>query len=136
MKLASLSAAISDYRNITGEKVENYRYTDYINGNFYDIERNKYLRILPSNEWLIWAVGERYGFRYLWLDQSYGFINHFVPYLLEVMRFNNLEWICTATTRNPKAHIRKWKMERLPEHDYMFEGRFYFVLKGHRSNLK
>ena len=97
---------------------------------------NKYLKVLPSNEWLIWAIGEREGLSYLWLDQSYGFMKIFVPFLLNIMDIAGLEWIVTATTRNPKAHIRKWAMVRLPEYDYEFEGRNYFVLKGHKTNLK
>ena len=82
------------------------------------------------------VYGEREGLSYLWLDQSYGFMKNFVPFLLRIMDIAKLEWIVTATTRNPKAHQRKWKMERLPAFDYDFEGRRYFVLKGHKTNLK
>ena len=135
MRFDNLAEAVKDYERITGETVELWKYNEYINGCFYSEEENKYLKVLPSNEWLIWAIGKREGLSYLWLDQSYGFIKNFVPFLLEVMDINNLEWIVTATTRNPKAHIRKWKMEHLTDFDYEYEGRHYYVLKGHKTNL-
>lgn len=136
MKLDSLASAIADYERITGETVDLAAFSETVNDMRFDPITNKYLKVLPSNEWLIWAIGEREGLSYLWLDQSYGFMKNFVPFLINIMDVANLEWIVTATTRNPKAHIRKWKMERLPEYDYEFEGRKYFVLKGHKTNLK
>ena len=136
MKLSSLESAIADYERITGEHVPLEDYTEQQAGCFYDPRNHKYFKVLPSNEWLIWAIGEREGLSYLWLDQSYGFMKNFVPFLLGVMDVAKLEWIVTATTRNPKAHIRKWAMRRLEKYDYEYEGRHYFVLKGHRENLK
>ena len=136
MKLSSLESAIADYERITGEHVPLEDYTEQQAGCFYDPQNHKYFKVLPSNEWLIWAIGEREGLSYLWLDQSYGFMKHFVPFLLNIMDVAGLEWIVTATTRNPKAHIRKWAMFRLPEYDYEYDGRHYFVLKGHKTNLK
>ena len=136
MRLDSLASAIADYERITGETVDIAAFSETVNDMRFDPIENKYLKVLPSNEWLIWAIGEREGLSYLWLDQSYGFMKNFVPFLLNIMDIAGLEWIVTATTRNPKMHIRKWSMQLLPEYDYEFEGRKYYVLKGHRDNLK
>lgn len=136
MRLDSLASAVADYERITGETVDLAAFSETVNDMRFDPTTNKYLKVLPSNEWLIWAIGEREGLSYLWLDQSYGFMKNFVPFLLGIMDIAKLEWIVTATTRNPRAHLRKWAMVRLPEYDYEFEGRKYFVLKGHRVNLR
>lgn len=136
MKLTSFYDAVKDYERITGETVPVQDYCEVREGCLFNPAETKYMKILPSNEWLIWAIQERDGVRYLWLDQSYGFMKSFVPFLLHVMEINELEWIATATSRNPAAHIRKWKMKRLTKYDYDFEGRSYYVLLGHKSNLK
>ena len=136
MRLDSLTSAIADYERITGETVDLAAFSETVNDMLFDPTTNKYLKVLPSNEWLIWAIGEREGLSYLWLDQSYGFMKNFVPFLLGIMDIANLEWIVTATTRNPRAHLRKWSMRRLEKYDYEYEGRKYYVLLGHKSNLK
>lgn len=99
-------------------------------------QKNMHLKIVPGWGFFCWAISKKNGLRYLYLDQCCGFVKYFVPYIREVMRLNKLEWIVTATQRDPKAHMRKWKMKRLSEYDYDFEGRHYFVLIGHISNLK
>lgn len=123
MKLNSFYEAVSDYERITGEKFK------------WDA-KNMQLVVLPSNEWFIWAIGERDGVRFLWLDQMYGFTKNFIPYIKEIGVKHNLEIVVTTTTRNPKMHIRKWKMKRLPEYDYTYEGRYYYVLQSTISNFK
>lgn len=136
MKLSSLKEAISDYERITSETVSNYDYTDYTNGVFFNPKNNKYLLVLPSNEWCIYAIGEREGLSYLHLDQCYGFMKHLAPHLIRIMEICKLETIVTSTQRNPKYHIRKWKLKHLPELDYDDEGRHYHVLQGDISGLK
>lgn len=123
MKLSSFPEAVADYERITGEKFE------WIVG--YD-----HLKVLPSNEFMTWRIGEKEGTRYFEIRQTYGFMKNFVDWIKEIMNKEGLEWIVTMTTRDPKAHLRKWSMRRLPEYDYVYEGRSYQVLIGHISNLK
>jgi hypothetical protein len=93
------------------------------------------LKVVGS-DFMLWKLFIRDGIPYFWIDQTFGQMNNFVDFIREVCNSANIEWIVTATTRNPKSHMRKWKMERLTEYDYTFEGRFYYALKGHLSNLK
>lgn len=122
MKLASFPEAVRDYERITGETL------------LWSLDLD--LKVLDSNEFMLWAVREREGQRYFWLDQTYGFIKNFVPFIKDICSKNNIEWLVTGTTRDPKMHIKKWSMERLPQFDYEYEGRRYFILKGHISNLR
>lgn len=123
MKLNTFAEAVTDYERLTGETFEwKVGYED--------------LKVLPSNDFMTWRIGEKEGIRYFEMRQTYGWLKNFIPWIKEVMKKNNLEWIVTMTTRNPKAHMRKWKMERLEKYDYEFEGRKYYVLLGHIDNLK
>lgn len=123
MKLRTFQEAVEDYEQLTGEDFE-YK-VPYEN-----------LKILDSNEFMTWRIGEKNGQRYFEIRQTYGFMKNFVDFIREVMEANGLEWIVTSTQRDPRAHIKKWKMELLPEYCYEFEGRRYNVLKGHISNLR
>lgn len=136
MKLKTFKEAITDYECITGEMVDNYNYTEYINGCFFNPTTNKYMKVLPSNEWCVYAIGEREGLSYLHLDQCYGFMKNLAPHLLEVMRIADLEIVTTTTQRKPEVHCRKWKMKRLPEYDYDYEGRHYYFLIGDINGLE
>ena len=136
MQLQTLQSAITHYCHITNETVDLSDYTIPQADCLFNPKTNKYLKVLPSNEFIIWAIGEREGLSFFQLDQCYGFMKNFVPFIKDIMRITNTEWIVTATQRNPKSHVKKWKMEHLSHLDYEYEGRFYHVLKGHVSNLK
>ena len=124
MKLNTFAEAVFDYERLTGETFEWKAGFENLN-------------VLPSNEFMAWRIGEKDGIRYFEIRQTYArSFSHFVPFVKETMEKENLEWIVTMTQRNPKAHEKKWRMIRLPEYDYEHEGRKYFVLKGHISNLK
>lgn len=134
MKLDNINDMVADYERMTGETVDlqRFKWQDKIG---YVDEQNMHLKIVPHEGFFIWGIGERDGSKYLYLDQFYGFVKSVVPYLKEVMQMNGLSHIVTATQRNPKAHIRKWKMERMPEYDYDYEGRHYYVLQGDIDNF-
>jgi hypothetical protein len=136
MKLATLQEAIADYEKITGETVDLDYYTDRQAGFLFNPTTNKYLKVLPSNEWCIFAIAEREGLSYLHLDQCYGRMRNLAPFLLEIMRIANLKIITTTTQRKPEVHCRKWKMNRISEFDYDFENRHYFFLIGDINGLK
>ena len=122
MNLNSLSETITKYEQITGETF--YQSPDLS------------LKVL-GDSFMLWRLSIRDGVPYFWIDQSYArSFSVFVPFIREVCQAANIETIVTATTRNPKAHIRKWSMVHLPDLDYEFEGRHYHILKGHISNLK
>lgn len=117
----SLEDSIAKYQQITGETVE--------------VKPGYAVKIIDDN-FMVWRLGVRDGTPYFWVDQMYGQMKHFEEFIREVCKAAGIDTIATATTRDPKAHIRKWKMTRVPECDYTHEGRFYFVLKGNISNLK
>lgn len=120
----SLAEAIADYEEIVGDRIQ-YDGTDVVN-----------VKVLPNFHFLIWAVLETDGERYFWIGETYGNMREFAPFIDEVMEQNGLETIITATPRDGRAHVRKWKMERLPERDfYSVSGKQYRVLKGTREGL-
>ena len=130
----NLQRYIDLYEKKTGESVD-FSGFSLVNDLLVN-EDNEYLKVYPSGEWFTWAVREENGTRYLWLGQTCGNVATFVPYINQVMDLNNLQKIVTATARNPAAHMRKWKMSRLEDKDYEFEGRHYYVLIGDRQNLR
>jgi hypothetical protein len=123
MKLNTFAEAVMDYERITKERFlwqitsEPLGYGECLN-----------LVVLPSNEWFMYAIREHEGERYIWLDQMYGFMKNFTPLINEIMEREGVKILLTATTRDPKMHIRKWDVEHL--YDYEFEGRHYHILKG------
>lgn len=120
----SIEEAIADYERITGDKIR------------YSADDSFYMHVLPNYHFIIWAILDHNGERYLWLGECYGFMKEFWEYLDKVMEMNDVNVIVTATPRDGRAHIRKWKMERLPERDFTSEeGIRYHVLKGYRKNL-
>lgn len=135
MKLNNINDMVADYERLTHEKVNlsAFQWVDKIG--FID-NKNFHLKIIPGGGFFIWSVAQsENGSKYLYLGQFYGFVKAVVPYLKKVMAMNGLTDIITATQRNPKAHMRKWKMERLPEYDYDFNGHHYYMLKGNIANL-
>lgn len=134
MKLNNINDMVADYERMTGETVDlsRFKWVDKIG--FVD-EQNMHLKIVANGGFFIWSVAEYGDKKYLYLGQFYGFVKSVVPYLKEVIRMNSLEYIVTATQRNPKPFIRKWKMERMPEHDYDFQGKHYYLLKTKAENL-
>lgn len=120
MKLQTLQSAIADYTKRTGEEVE--------------CDDQCAVKILPTNEWMIWKLGVRDGTPFFWIDQVYAkSFTSFVPFIQEVCKAAEVTIIVTATQR-PKAHYRKWKMELIEEYDY--GNRHYHLLKGDIKNLK
>ena len=120
----SIEEAIADYEEITGDKIQ------------YDEKDKFYIQVLPNYHFFIWAILEEDGERVFWLGECYGKFSEFVDYIDEVMEINKLDTIVTATPRDGRAHIRKWKMERLPDRDFVSDrGIYYRVLKGKRENL-
>lgn len=122
MKLSSFHEAVADYERITGET---FLWSSGLD-----------LKVFGSNEFMLWAIREHEGEKYFYVDQTYGQSKNIVPFIKKVMQENNLIYWATSTCRNPKPFIRKWKMEHLPTFDYDYEGRHYYLLKGHISNLK
>lgn len=121
----SIEEAILDYETITGDKIQ------------YDPGDCFYMHVLPNFHFIIWAILEDEGERYLWLGECYGNMKEFWQYFDRVMEMNGLDIIITATPRDGRAHIRKWKMERLPEKDFISKsGIEYHVLKGIRKELQ
>lgn len=120
MKLDSIESAIKDYERITKEPVE--------------CDEKSAVKILPTNEFMIWRLGVYENTPYFYIDQTYAKnFSNFVPFIKEVCKAAGIKTIVTATQR-PKAHYRKWKMELLKEYD--FDGRHYYLLKGDIKNLK
>lgn len=94
------------------------------------------LKVL-GDSFMLWKLAIRDGVPYFWIDQTYArSFSVFVPFIKEVCQVAGIETIVTATTRNPRAHVKKWKMVHMPKLDYEYEGRHYHILKGHISNLK
>ena len=86
---------------------------------------------------MLWKLAIRDGVPFFWIDQCFAkSFSVFVPFIKEVCQMADITTIVTATTRNPRSHIRKWSMIHLPELDYEYEGRHYHVLKGDIQNLK
>ena len=120
MKLDSLQESIKKYEQITGE--------------IFLHSPDLALKVIGEC-FMLWRLGIRDEIPYFWIDQTYAkSFSIFVPFIKEVCKKAEIDWIVTATTRNTKAHIRKWKM--IPVSDYDFEGRHYYILKGDISNLK
>lgn len=135
MKLGNINEMVADYERTTNETVdlERFEWVDKIG--FVDKE-NMHLKIVPQGGFFIWGIGELDGEKYLYLDQHYGAFKSVVPYFEEVIRINGIKSIVTATHRNIKPFIRKWKMHRLEKYDYDFENRHYFVLQTDVKNLR
>ena len=135
MKLGNINEMVTDYERKTGETVNlsKFEWRDRIG--FVDND-NVHLKIVPNGGFFIWGVGELDGEKYLYLDQHYGEFKSVVSYFKEVIRINSLTSIVTATHRNIKPFIRKWKMHRLEQYDYDYEGRHYYVLQTDVENLR
>ena len=122
MQPSTIQEAIADYTKRTGETVE--------------CDEHSAVKIIDNN-FMIWRLGIREGVPYFFIDQTYAkSFPVFVPFIREVCKAADITTIVTATTRNPRAHQKKWSMVRVPEHDYTHEGRYYYVLKSHISNLR
>ncbi len=132
MKSHDLFEMVDDYQKITGETID-------FNGFFFDGDlhdgQNKHFRFFPQIGFLFWGIQENAGVRYFSMLETYGKVSGMVDYIKSVMLLNGLTQILTMTTRNPKAHIRKWKMEHHQELDYDYDGRHYYVLTGNIVNL-
>lgn len=122
MKPQTLQSVISDYERLTGEQFE--------------MRPDLYMKVIDNN-FMLWKLDIREGVPFFWIDQTYAkSFSVFVPFIQEVCNRAKVEYIATATTRNPRGHIRKWKGQRLPQYDYEYEGRQYKVLISHVDNLK
>jgi len=128
----NLQEMVQKYEKITGETVSFDNF--FFDGDYHNKD-NLHFKLFPEG-FLFWAIIERNGKRYFFMGQTYGKMAGMVDYIKKVMAMNGLVDIVTATTRNPKAHVRKWKMEYLPQYNYVFKGRIYHVLIGTVDNLK
>ncbi len=133
MKLSSLQEMVKDYEKITGESVDLTVF--FFDDDFHD-KRNRHLKYFPAIGFLIWGILPYEGERYFAILETYGKVTGMVDYIKDVMRMNGLSKIVTFTTRNPRAHIRKWKMQRHPDLDYDAGNHHYFVLTGTIENLR
>lgn len=133
MKLSNLQEMIQDYERITGETIDLTGYTwekDFTN------DEGRHFKFFPNVGFLFWDLFDHEGVTYFRMLETYGFVSGMVDYVKEVMALNNCTDILTFTTRNPKMHIRKWKMIHHPEFDYEHEGKTYHVLTGTVDNLR
>ncbi len=129
-----LQEMFKKYTEKTGETVN-------LDGFFFDGEtirddNYEYFKYFKDNGFLFWSITKRHGVKALVLRQTYGNVKGMVDYIRSVCELNGINKIVTMTTRNPKAHIRKWKMEHLEQYDYDYEGRHYYVLVGDLENLR
>lgn len=133
MKLDSLKDMVRDYERITGESVN----LDglFFDGDFHD-KYGTHLMFFPNTGFLFWQLIKHEGVIYFQILETYGKFHKMTDYIREVMMLNGVKDIVTMTTRNPKGHIRRWKMIHHPEHDYDYEGRHYYVLTGTIENLR
>lgn len=135
MKLDCLESMVKDYELRTGERISFDGFYFDENGAYKD-RYNEYFKFFPNKGFLFWKLIEFDGKRYFEILQTYGDMNVIGDYIVEVMELNGLTDIVTATTRNPKMHIRKWKMKRMPMHDYDYLGHHYYVLVGKIDALR
>ena len=132
MKFSSLQEMIEDYERITGERtdISSYYWKDDCRN-----DEGRHLKYFPNIGFLFWDLIEHEGVLYFRMLETYGKVSGMVEYIKSVMDLNGCKDILTYTTRNPKAHIRKWKMIHHQELDYEHEGRIYHVLTGTIDNL-
>lgn len=83
-----------------------------------------------GDEFMIWKLGIRDGTPYFWIDQTFGNMSNFAPFIREVCAAAGIEWLVSATQRDPKLYARKWKCVEVPEYAYEYEGRKYRIVKG------
>ena len=128
MKLNNLKEMIEDYERYTQEVVNlDGFYFDKEDGSFHD-DYYTYFKFFDKQGFLFWCVKEIEGQKYICLLQTYGFFKAMAPYVKEVMRLNGIKYVLTFTTRNPRAHMRKWHMQRLATEDYEYRGKKYYAL--------
>jgi hypothetical protein len=128
MKLNNLKEMIDDYERYTQEVVNlDGFYFDKEDGSFHD-DYFTYFKFFDKQGFLFWCVKELNGEKYICLLQTYGFFKYMADYVKEVMRLNHIKKVITFTTRNPRAHCRKWKMQRLASEDYEYRGKKYYAL--------
>lgn len=132
MKLSSLQEMIKNYERITGESIS-------FEGFFFDDDlhdkQGTHFKFFPNAGFLFWQLIKHERIVYFQILETYGRFHKMTDYIREVMMLNDVKDIVTMTTRNPKGHIRRWKMVHHPEQDYDYEGRHYYVLTGTIENL-
>lgn len=123
MNQSNIQDSIKKYEQITGEKFE--------------IPADHAIKIIGDN-FMVWKLGIRNGLPFFYLNQTYAkSFSVFVPFIREVCKSADIEWIVTSTKRNPRAHVKKWHMQRVEEEDWLdYNGKHYYVLKSHIDNLK
>lgn len=123
MKQSNIFDSIKKYEQLTGEKF---------------LQPNDCAIKIIENEFMIWKLGIREGVSFFYIDQTYAkSFSVFVPFIREVCKAADIEWIVTSTKRNPRAHVKKWNMQRVKEEEWDdYNGKHYYVLKSHIDNLK
>jgi len=86
-----------------------------------------------DDEFMVWKLSHKDNVSYFEINQTFGKMKTFAPFIEEVCRAANINILVAATQRNPKVYARKWKCVELPAYAYEFEGRKYRLVKG---NLK
>ena len=94
------------------------------------------IKFFPKSGFLFWTVNEFNGNKCFTIWQTYGDMKVIGKYIVDVMKLNDLDIIVTATHRSVKGFIKKWKMERVPTMDYVYNGFNYKVLKTVRKHLE
>lgn len=135
MKTDSLENMIKDYERRTGERVDLSGFYFDENNNYKD-KYNYYFKFFPGVGFLFWTINEFNGAKYFTIWQTYGDMKVIGKYIVDVMKLNDLDIIVTATHRSVKGFIKKWKMERVPTMDYVYNGLNYKVLKTVRKHLE
>lgn len=128
----TLQEMISAYEKRTGEAVD---LAGFVDTGTDLVKDNIHFKVFPHS-FLFWGITEREGVKYIDLLQTWGVMTEMAPYIRAVMEMNGLRHIATVTTRQPRAHMRKWKMKRRPDWDYTYEGRYYYALTGTIENLR
>ncbi len=135
MKLNNLHEMVQDYEARTGDAISfDGFYFDCHNG--LKDELNTYFKFFPGTGFLFWDIFEFNSERYFRMKQTYGMVSGMVDYIKKVMWLNGLTNILTYTARDPKFHIRKWRMTHLADYDFEEDGRTYHVLIGTVDNLR
>lgn len=124
-KVNSLEEAIADYESIVGDRI------------FYGHDEQVNVYVTPNYHFMVWAILEEDGEPYFWIGECYGRFFEFVSYMDRVLELNHIDKIVCSTPRNTKPFIRKWHMERLPNHDFVSDsGIKYKVLTTTRKHIQ
>ena len=119
MRLGSLEEAMRDFEIRTGERI--------------NLRPDLVPYCTDTNDFMFWKIEEFNGEQCFIINQTYGNAKNLIPFIAEMCRINNIEWVATTTKRNPETFVRKYGFMRLPAFDYVVNGEKYYVLALHTS---